>query len=53
MFESAEVGRLVDKKEYAQRVAVLRTRILKAQHALAGTSLRLVVLVGGVEVARA
>ncbi len=49
MFESAEVGRSVDKKEYARRVAVLRTRILKAQHALAGTSLRLVVLVGGVE----
>ncbi len=49
MFESAEVGRSVDKKEYAQRVAVLRTRILQAQHALAGTSLRLVVLVGGVE----
>ncbi|MCM2303334.1 MAG: polyphosphate:AMP phosphotransferase [Elusimicrobia bacterium] len=49
MFESAEVGLSVDKKEYAKRVAVLRTRILKAQHALAGTSLRLVVLVGGVE----
>jgi len=49
MFESAEVGRSVDKKEYAKRVAVLRERILKAQHALAATSLRLVVLVGGVE----
>ncbi len=49
MFESAEVGRTVEKKEYAKRVAVLRARILKAQHALAGTSLRLVVLVGGVE----
>jgi polyphosphate:AMP phosphotransferase len=49
MFESAEVGRSVDKKEYEKRVAVLRTRILKAQHALAGTSLRLVVLIGGVE----
>ena len=49
MFESAEVGRSVDKKEYEKRVSLLRTRILKAQHALAGTSLRLVVLVGGVE----
>ncbi len=49
MFESSEVGRSVDKKEYEKRVAVLRTRLLKAQHALAGTSLRLVVLVGGVE----
>jgi polyphosphate:AMP phosphotransferase len=49
MFESAEVGRSVDKKQYAKRVAVLRERILKAQHALAATNLRLVVLVGGVE----
>lgn len=49
MFESAEVGRAVDKAEYAKRVAVLRTRILRAQHSLAGTSLRLVVVVGGVE----
>ncbi|MDD5304902.1 MAG: polyphosphate:AMP phosphotransferase [Elusimicrobia bacterium] len=49
MFESAEVGRSVDKIEYAKRVSVLRTRLLKAQHALAGTSLRLVVIVGGVE----
>lgn len=49
MFESAEVGRSVDKEEYEKRVAVLRTRILKAQLALAGTSLRLMVVVGGVE----
>jgi len=49
MFESAEVGRSVGKKEYARRVAVLRTRLLKAQQALAGTNLRLVVVVGGVE----
>jgi len=49
MFESAEVGLTVDKKEYVKRVTDLRTRILMAQHALAGTSLRLVVLVGGVE----
>ena len=49
MFESAEVGRSVDKKEYEKRVVVLRTRILKAQQALVGTSLRLVVIVGGVE----
>ena len=49
MFESAEVGRSVEKKEYEKRVEALRTRILKAQHALAETHLRLVVLVGGVE----
>ncbi len=49
MFESAEVGRSVDKKEYEKRVVALRPRILKAQQALAATHLRLVVLVGGVE----
>ena len=49
MFESAEVGCSVGKNEYAKRVQDLRTRILKAQHALAATRLRLVVLVGGVE----
>lgn len=49
MFESAEVGRTVGKKEYEKRVEVLRTRILRAQHALAETPMRLVVVVGGVE----
>lgn len=49
MFESAEIGRTVGKKEYEKRVELLRTRILRAQHALAETPLRLVVLVGGVE----
>jgi polyphosphate:AMP phosphotransferase len=49
MFESAEVGRSVDKKEYGKRVLRLRTELLKAQHALAASKLRLVILVGGVE----
>jgi polyphosphate:AMP phosphotransferase len=49
MFESAEVGRSVDKAEYEKRVDVLRARILTAQRSLAGTSHRLVVLDGGVE----
>lgn len=49
MFESAEVGRSVGKKEYAKRVEPLRSRILKAQHALAQSDLRLVIIVGGVE----
>ncbi len=49
MFESAEVGRSVDKKEYAKRVDALRTRLLKAQQAMAPTSQRLVILIGGVE----
>ncbi len=49
MFESAEIGRSVGKKEYEKRLDRLRTDLLKTQHALAGTKLRLVVLVGGVE----
>ena len=49
MFESAEIGRSVDKKEYESRLERLRTDLLKAQHALAGTRVRLLVLVGGVE----
>lgn len=49
MFESAEVGRSVDKKAYAKRVPELRSAILKAQQALAATRLRLVIVVGGVE----
>jgi polyphosphate:AMP phosphotransferase len=49
MFESAEIGRSIDKKTFEKRVARLRTELLKDQHALAGTRLRLVVVIGGVE----
>ena len=49
MFESAEVGHSVDKKEYESRLVALRARILEAQHALAVSGLRLVIIVGGVE----
>ena len=49
MFESAEVGRFVDEKTYEKRLALLRTDLLLAQHALAATKTRFVVLIGGVE----
>jgi polyphosphate:AMP phosphotransferase len=49
MFENAEIGRTVDEKTYEKRLARLRTELLAAQHALAATKLRLVVLIGGVE----
>ena len=49
MFESAEIGRSIDKKTYEKRLARLRADLLKAQHALAATKVRLVVLIGGVE----
>jgi polyphosphate:AMP phosphotransferase len=49
MFESAEVGRSVDAKTYEKRLSRLRADLLKAQHALASTNTRLVVLLCGVE----
>ena len=49
MFESAEVGRSVDGKTYEKRLAKLRADLLKAQHALAATKTRLVVVLCGVE----
>ncbi|MFI5344781.1 MAG: polyphosphate:AMP phosphotransferase [Elusimicrobiota bacterium] len=49
MFESAELGRSVEKKEYEKRQRVLRADLLKTQHALAATKYRLVLLIGGVE----
>ncbi len=49
MFESAEIGRSVDKKEYEKRQRALRAELLKAQHSLAATKYRLVLLIGGVE----
>ncbi|MFI5362172.1 MAG: polyphosphate:AMP phosphotransferase [Elusimicrobiota bacterium] len=49
MFEGAEIGRSIDAKEYAHRLARLRTDLLAAQHALAATKTRFVVVIGGVE----
>jgi polyphosphate:AMP phosphotransferase len=49
MFESAEIGRAVEKREYETSVDALRARILEAQLALARSGLNLVVVVGGVE----
>jgi AMP-polyphosphate phosphotransferase len=49
MFEAAELGRSVSKEEFEARVDALRASLVKAQHALAGTRLRLLLLIGGVE----
>lgn len=49
MFESAEVGNAIGKHAYEKRLERLRVQLLKAQHALTATKLRLVVLIGGVE----
>ena len=49
MFEGAEIGRSVGKKTYEKRLARVRDELLKAQHALAATKFRFVVLICGVE----
>jgi polyphosphate:AMP phosphotransferase len=49
MFEAAELGRTVSKEEFEKRVDGLRAQLISAQHALAGTRLRLLLLIGGVE----
>jgi polyphosphate:AMP phosphotransferase len=50
MFEAAEVGHRVPKKEYAERAAVLREALLKTQYALlARPDFPVVLIIGGVD----
>lgn len=49
MFEAAELGRSVTKEEFEKKVEGLRADLVKAQHAMAATKLRTVLLIGGVE----
>ncbi|MBI3993026.1 MAG: polyphosphate:AMP phosphotransferase, partial [Candidatus Lambdaproteobacteria bacterium] len=49
MFESAEVGNCIAKKEYEAQVPHLRTALLDLQHRLAVSSLSVVIIVSGVE----
>ena len=50
MFESAEIGHRIDKKDYKQREPVLRAALLDAQYALLAKARRpVVVLVNGVD----
>jgi len=51
MFETAEVGNRVSKKEFESAAAKLRADLLSAQRELAGSRHAAVVLVGGVEAA--
>jgi len=48
MFETAELGRALDKAEYEALLPELRTRLLKAQAALERASFSVVVLLNGV-----
>ena len=49
MFEAAELGRKVSKKDYALRVPALRTELLVAQRELAGAGFSVIVLLGGMD----
>lgn len=48
MFDSVEVGNIVDRKTYKEEVAHLRVELLKAQRELASSNLALVVTLAGV-----
>ena len=49
MFETAELGRSVDKAEYEARLPALRTELLKLQRELESASLPVIVLLNGVD----
>lgn len=50
MFESAEIGHQIDKKQYKQREAVLREELLRLQYELLGQAkFPVIILVNGVD----
>jgi polyphosphate:AMP phosphotransferase len=49
MFETAEIGNKVEKKEYAREAPKLRERLLAVQKELAEANLSVILIVGGVE----
>ena len=49
MFETAELGRSVSKKEYREREPILREQLLEAQGALRKASFPVIVLFAGVD----
>jgi polyphosphate:AMP phosphotransferase len=49
MFEVAELGRRVSKKDFAQREPALRTALLEAQRQLRAAGIPVIVIVSGVE----
>jgi polyphosphate:AMP phosphotransferase len=51
MFETAEVGHRVDRKEFAREELRLRARLLEAQRKLRGAKFPVIVIVSGVEAA--
>src|SRR5262249_17986044 len=51
MFESAEVGNVIDKETYNEEEPKLRAALLQAQKELADANFSVLILVGGVETA--
>jgi polyphosphate:AMP phosphotransferase len=49
MFETAELGRTIEKEEYEAKVATLRTSLLQAQTALGTAKVPVIVVIDGVE----
>ncbi len=49
MFESAELGRKVAKKDFEEQIAEIRPRLLEAQRALRETGRSVIIIVSGVE----
>lgn len=49
MFEAAELGRKLKKKDYKQRIDSLRSELLEAQFALLGSNRPIVIIVEGVD----
>ncbi len=49
MFESAEIGKKIDKAEYKREAPKVRTALLAAQKRLGASDLAVVIVIGGVE----
>jgi len=49
MFETAELGRKISKKEFSETEPLLHTKLLEIQRALRETEIPVIVIVSGVE----
>jgi len=51
MFETAELGRQIDKNDYKKQLPELRAELLQAQFALSKTNTSVIIIVSGIDVA--
>jgi polyphosphate:AMP phosphotransferase len=49
VFETAEVGRKLDKQAYLEQVPLLRMELLKLQHRVAESHVPIIIVIGGVD----